>query len=106
VLWRPGFTVWTVIWNNDNCESISQRLAALKLDASPQAFDALEESDEQIVRYCYRLAEDADDERQPALNSFALDDDGHVQMSIYFDDPNDLVDALSIWRSLKSSSSD
>ena len=100
VLWRPGITMWTIVWNNDNAESQQQRLDALRRDLNPDAFetDVLEEGG--ITRFAYRLTENREEGIVHALYAFAIGADGHVQMAIYFDDENDLDLAKEIWRSL------
>ncbi len=103
VIWKPGFTMWTIIWNNDNSESPEERLKWIKEDSAPDAFDVVTESTNGALRYAYRLKEDSEDDRQPAFYCYAIGRDGHVQMAIYFDSPHDLSDAQAIWRSLTES---
>jgi hypothetical protein len=100
VIWKPGFTIWTTVWNNDKSESPEERLAWIRDDSSPDAFDALTETSNGLLRYSYRLKEEADDDRLPAFYCYAIGKEGHVQMSIYFDSPGDLDTARAIWRSL------
>ena len=100
VIWKPGFTIWTTVWNNDKSESPDERLAWLKEDSSPDAFDVNTESTHGLLRYAYRLKEGSEDDRQPAFYCYAIGVAGHVQMAIYFDSPEDLSNAQAIWRSL------
>jgi hypothetical protein len=100
VIWRPGLTLWTSVWANDHNDSLEGRLSRIVGDASPEAFDKLIEKEEGLVRYSYRLAEESDDEREAAFYCFAIGRDGHVQMSIYFDNPEDISVAQDVWRSL------
>lgn len=100
VIWKPGFTIWTTIWNNNNSESQEGRLAWIKEGSSPDAFDAVIEISDGILRYAYRLKEDSGDDRQPAFYCYAIGEAGHVQMAIYFDSAEGLADAQTIWRSL------
>lgn len=100
VFWKPGITIWTLIWNNDKSESAKDRLAEIKGDSSPNAFDAVTETGGGILRYAYRLKENSEDLRQAAFYCFAIGREGHVQMAVYFDSPDDLAMAESIWRSL------
>jgi hypothetical protein len=100
VIWKPGFTIWTTVWNNDKAESPDERLAWIKDDSSPDAFDAVAETSNGLLRYSYRLKEDSDDDRLPAFYCYAIGKAGHVQMAIYFDSPADLNTAQAIWRSL------
>ena len=100
VIWKPGFTIWATVWNNDKSETQDERLAWITEDSSSDAFDVVNESSDGILRYAYRLKENSEDDRQPGFYCFAIGRDGHVQMAIYFDSANGLADALAIWRSL------
>ena len=100
VIWKPGFTIWTTVWNNDKSESPDERLAWIKDDSSPNAFDAVTEASNGLLRYSYRLKENSDDDRLPAFYCYAIGKAGHVQIAIYFDSPPDLSAAQAIWRSL------
>jgi hypothetical protein len=42
-----------------------------------------------MTRYSYQLRDESDDGPVKSVSGFALDDDGHLQLSIYFDDPAD-----------------
>jgi hypothetical protein len=101
VLWKPGFTIWTIAWNNDKLESQEQRLGWIKGETSPEAFDALSDSADGILRYSYRIREGSDDNRQPPFHGFAIGTKGHIQMAIYFDSPDAIDEASAIFRSLK-----
>jgi hypothetical protein len=100
VLWRPGITAWTVVWNNNKGESQQECLEWLRGDTSLDAFDAQFFADGDLIRYSYRLTERRDQEIVHALYGFAIGVDSHVQMAIYFDDEADLEMATAIWRSL------
>ena len=99
-IWRPGFTIWTAIWNNDQDETPEQRLDWISNDSATEAFDKETEMSNGLVRYSYRLAESSGDNRQAAFYCFAIGRNGHVQMAIYFDSADDLASAKKIWRSL------
>jgi hypothetical protein len=100
VIWKPGFTIWTTVWDNDKLESPDERLAWIRDDSSPGAFDEVTETSNGLLRHSYRLKEESDDDRLPAFYCHAIGKDGHVQMAIYFDSPDDLDAAQAIWRSL------
>jgi hypothetical protein len=102
VLWRPGMTMFIAIWNNDRGESIPARLEWLREDMNPAAFDHVEETDGTSQRFAYRLAEDGDDDRVPALYGFTVADSSHVQLAVYFDSEDDTATALELWRSVAS----
>lgn len=100
VIWKPGFTIWSSVWDNDKSESPEERLTWIRGHSSPDAFDAVTETSGGLIRYSYRLKEDSDDDRLPAIYCYAIGKAGHVQMAIYFDAPDDLATAQAIWRSL------
>ncbi len=102
VIWRPGFTIWLTSWNNDKGESIVDRKAHFAAEASPNKFDDRVHEEEGRLYYSYRLTEEADDEREPALYAFTLAEHGHVQMSFYFDDKADAELAYHILASVNS----
>jgi hypothetical protein len=89
VLWRPGLTVWLTAWNNDNGESQAERLARIKKAASKKRFAEHELKADNVSRYSYRLRDENEDGEVESLYAFVINDDGHLQMSIYFDDPAD-----------------
>jgi hypothetical protein len=99
VLWRPGLTVWVVVYGNGDGPPAAQ-LAAVTADASPQRFDAIEETSGGSLRFGYRLREGADDGRRPAFYGFVFGASGYVQMAIYFDDEAALATATALWRSV------
>jgi hypothetical protein len=101
VLWRPGFTIWTTVWNNDRNESPEERLAWLKERISDQAFDIQEQRQGELIFFRYRVAEEAEDGRRPAFTAFAIGSAGTVQMGIYFDNEADVAMARAVWLSLR-----
>jgi hypothetical protein len=101
VLWRPGLTVWMLVWGNDHAESLQARLNGLRRRRSPQAFDEEVLNEEGLTRYAYRLSEQRDDGLLCALYAFAIGASGHVQAAIYCDDEAELVVAKQIWRSFE-----
>jgi hypothetical protein len=42
-----------------------------------------------VTRYSYRLRAENDDGPVESVYGFAIDDGGHLQLSVYFDDPAD-----------------
>jgi hypothetical protein len=100
VLWRPGITVWTNIWNNDKLETSQERLEWLREGTSPDAFESQVIIDGSLTRYAYRLTEQRDEGVVHALYAFAIGPNGHVQMALYFDDEADLSIAREIAQSL------
>jgi hypothetical protein len=102
VLWRKGLTIWTIVWENDDDRTQPETLEWLRENTSENAFDLCVEKDRGLTRFSYRLNEDRDGTTVFALYVFAIADIGHVQMAIYFDDENDLDEALSIGKSLET----
>ena len=101
VLWRPGFTVWMSLWNNDNGETVQQRLDWLRSDASPGAFEQRVQADESPARYSYRLNEEREEGAVYALYGFVLKEDGHLQIAIYADRESDIESAKSLLQSVR-----
>jgi len=95
VLWRPGVTIWLAAWGNDNGESQGKRLKKIKRDASPERFADRESKAKNLTRYSYRLRED-NDGAVDAVYGFVLNDDGHLQLAVYFDEPADEVKARNL----------
>ena len=105
VLWRPGFTIWTSVWNNDHKESPEKRRDNAIKDASTERYNE-EFLDKDSLFYSYRLNEDEGDNRVAAFYCFAFGNNGHVQMAIYFDEEEDVKWAKQIWKSLKETKLD
>lgn len=89
VLWRPGLTIWLTPWGNDKSESQSKRLKAIKKHASPDRFSESESKTNRTTRYVYRLRDENETGIVEALYAHILNDDGHIQMAVYFDNPKD-----------------
>jgi hypothetical protein len=102
VLWRPGLTIWLAVWGNDNCETQAARLDWIKREASPARFDARESVRGGVTRFSYRLCDENEDGPVESLSAYVINDDGHLQLSVYFDDAADaskaqqLVDSVAI----------
>lgn len=51
VLWRPGLTIWTIVWGNDGgFGSAGHQLEIIKDEVSPEAFDLEVESSPGLER--------------------------------------------------------
>ena len=101
VLWRPGFTVWLNIWNNDKNQSKEERLTRVISDASKAAFDITSKDVGKTKLYYYRIDEDRGDKVVPSLNGFSISPDNDLQISIYFDSEEDYASAKSISESIE-----
>jgi hypothetical protein len=104
VLWRPGLTLWLIAWGNDNDETRAERLVWIRDEASPDRFDVRESDRGGVTRFSYRLRDENDDGPVESLNACIISDDGHLQLSVYCDDPADaskaqqLVDSVTVRR--------
>jgi hypothetical protein len=104
VLWRPGLTIWLAAWGNDHNETQAARLAWIKAEASPAGFDARESAGCGVTRFSYRLRDENEDGPVESLSAYVIGDDGHLQLSVYFDDAADapkaqkLVDSVAVRR--------
>jgi hypothetical protein len=81
--------LWLTAWNNDRNESAAKRLAWFKSAASKDRFAEQETTADNLIRYSYRLRDRNDDGPVESLNALVIGDDGHLQLSVYFDDPSD-----------------
>jgi hypothetical protein len=96
VLWRPGLTVWLAAWGNNHGGSQAERLAWIKEEASPERFAERESNAGNLTRFSYRLREENEDGPVESLSAYIINDDGHLQMSVYFDDPADEATARKL----------
>ena len=100
VLWRPGFTVWVNVWGNDNNKSLMERSSWLKEDISKEAFEIEENKTNSLVRIGYRINENSPESTVYSYNGFVINNNGYVQISMYFDAENDASVAKRIFNSL------
>ena len=96
VLWRPGFTIWLSIWGNDTGESTETRMSKLSAAASAGKTNEKSSTNDGFTYYQYRIDEPSNDDRVPAFQGFAFGQNGHVQMSTYFDHEAESVLAETI----------
>lgn len=87
VLWRPGMTLWIAAWSNEHGESRETRLRAFEERASPARTAEREVTAAGLTRFDYRLREARAHGIVESLDALILSDDGHLQVSVYFDDP-------------------
>jgi hypothetical protein len=100
VLWRPGVTIWIIVWNNDKGESQQERLAWLRVGSASNALETELQTESDITWYSYRLTEFHEDEAVHGFYGFAIGVGSHVQMAIYVDEETELQTAREIFRSL------
>lgn len=96
VLWRPGLTIWLTAWNNDKGESRAKRLASIKKSASKKRYAEKVDRADAVTRYSYRLRDENEDGEVESVYGFVIGDGGHLQLSIYFDDPADEAEARQL----------
>ena len=87
--WRPCLTLWLASWCNDRGQTQAERLEWIKESASPKRFAERESYAEGVTRFSYRLRDENEDGHVESLAAYVLNEEGHLQMSIYFDDPAD-----------------
>lgn len=100
IIWKPGFTIYIAVWNNDRNLSVDKLFDQVKSGISPDATDVLSESQGDILYFSYRLNEESGDNRAAAFYCYAVSSNGYVQAAMYFDSENDTPFAKKIWRSL------
>lgn len=100
VIWRPGFTMWIAVWGNNHKQTKAARLDEVKRVVSPDAFDLEEAEDSGVLRFAYRLQEEAADERVAAFYGCVIGETGQVDMAIYFDQEADAATARKIMKSI------
>ena len=104
VLWRPGFTIWLNVWNNDHRESVTERLSSLKNVISKEAFDLEEVVTATLARLTYRLDEPRPEGLVHAYYGLIIGPAGHVQIAIYFDSDQQVSAAKNVLSSVKIAS--
>ncbi|WP_265593527.1 hypothetical protein [Verrucomicrobium sp. BvORR034] len=102
VLWRKGITCWTTVYTMKAGETPASTLEWIRRDApEAAAVETFLTPDSSPIRYAYLLHETEEDAPERwALYSFAFGQSGHIMMSIYFDDKDDIELAKEIWASL------
>jgi hypothetical protein len=61
----------------------------VKQAASPRRFAESDSEADGVTRYSYRLRDENDDGPIESLSGYIFSDQGHLQLAVYFDDPND-----------------
>ena len=101
VIWKPGFTIYIAVWNNDNNLSHESLFNSVTEDISLEAFDVNSNENGEINFFSYRLNEDINDQRVAAFYCYAISPNGYVQSVMYFDNEKDVDDAIRIWESFE-----
>lgn len=101
VLWRPGITCWTTVFNQKKSETPMSSYDWRKTEASKGAVQIFEFRDTKPLRFGYLVQEKPkDDAERWALYTFTFGESGHVFMAIYFDRKEDIEIAKKIWFSI------
>ena len=100
IFWRPGTTLYLNAWGNDHAQSKEIRLAELRSEISPSAFESRLETSSDDYCFSYRLVEDGVN----ALYGFVVADGGHLQFAAYFDDQQSISLVREIFESAASNS--
>lgn len=101
VVWRPGFTVWIIVWGNDKNQSAAERLEEVKGRADGAATEIAVELKPVPARLSYRLIEEHGRGLVNGFYGFAFKPEGHVQLAVYFDQESDVEYAFRLHRSLR-----
>tara|TARA_R110002167_G_scaffold347886_1_gene558904 strand:- start:2584 stop:3027 length:444 start_codon:yes stop_codon:yes gene_type:complete len=101
VIWKPGFTIYLAVWNNDRNLSRDDLFAEVIKDIAIEAFDINLKKHEKMTLFSYRLNENMGDQRVAALYCYAVSADDFVQSVMYLDNENDVELAVKIWESFK-----
>ncbi len=107
VLWRPERTVWISIWNDRDGRTPRDRLAHWVAERDIRAADLFQESDGDLLRHGYLLAEPEETGGDRlGLYSYTVSTSSTVQMACYFDLQEDLGWATAVAKSLSFGSPD
>ena len=101
VLWRPGLTLWLAAWGNDRNESRAERVHSAKNGAAARRFDEREQSAKGVTCFGYRLRDENDDGLVESINALVFAENGHLQLSVYFDDLSDEAEGWQIVESVR-----
>ncbi len=86
---QSGRTIWIDCWGDGDEPSKEEIIALVKSEASPDRDDLFETDVDEVYKYAYRLVEFEDGARRFAVYAFAVVEGNYLQLSIYFDDPQD-----------------
>lgn len=101
VFWRDGLTAWINVWGNDHAETPQALFDRFRSGFPEGRLDEREATQDGVLKYAYRLKEEAGDRRVAAFYCFAFGISGVVQMAVYFDDDADLANAHLLMQGLK-----
>lgn len=99
----PGRTIWVDGWRTPDENDRDTTLAWLKEQANPGRRELFEEQSDGVARFGYLLREIDAGKPRWAVYAYAIDDDGYLQLAIYFADEQDLDWATRVARSAQPS---
>jgi hypothetical protein len=100
VFWKPGRTVYLIVWNRPQQETKEQTLAWIKAESDPNPLLRIESGTVNHLRYGYLLQEHDNGRKYFAFYGFSIADTSCVQSAFYYDDQTDLEWAKATWLSL------
>ena len=100
VVWRPGFTILIESYSPSELK-IDERLIKITNTISPDNEGFEQKREDGIQKLRYRLQEETDGKKQSSAYIFGLTTNQEIHMSIYYDDPSDLVEIEKIWSTLQ-----
>jgi len=98
VLWRPGFTIHIVAWDNTPGDSIEDRLQQLQESMSADATNIKQGTDDGVSWVTYDLREDDQD----TISYFAVEEKSQLLASFYFDDKEGRTMAEAVALSIRT----
>ena len=100
VFWRPGLTAWLSAWRDAEDGTAAARRNEFRSKVNPRAYDHAEWLSGAASCLSYRLAEDSDDARLPALYGYAVVGGNNLLLALYVDSGDDLASAQRMLRSV------
>ena len=97
VLWRPGFTIYVNLLNNDQGKSVDDLVTHFKSAMSPDAQQVEDRMHDGVRQLSYRLQEDA----VHGFYGFKFVPDGVLHLTNYFDNEEDEQLAREIFTSVR-----
>ena len=101
VIWRPGLTIWLETYSSNDI-SIKSRVEKILRPASPERYDLKEVHQDEMSKIRYRLDECIEGKKQSSAYIFGFTDTQEINISIYFDDQESIVEVDKIWNTLLS----
>lgn len=103
VIWKPRFTMWIIVWNNNKNLNPFDQLEIVRQSKSNKAYDLIEIREPNTYRYGYKLDEWREEEKRTvyAFYGYVSGRDGYTQIAFYYDNKADFEIAKKIWLSIE-----